>query len=196
MNAVQLFEIRYIGRCKNRQDGSQTAYGWCQNAWSVAISKSALYAWFGLSEKPGESSTLYNVLSVESSVSADEIKKAYRRLAKQWHPDVCKELDARKQFDAIQNAYTILTTKREKYDAGLALQSSLPRTENASDLLNQDYGYRSPLRCGYILGEGHSKSGKFIVEKILQWTDIFDSQGRVLVSSWPMGSEKPMEQWL
>lgn len=193
---VELCEVRYLGRVKNRPDGSQTAFGYSKGSWAVAITKDALYQWFGLSTRPGEASTLYNVLCIEPSADEGEIKKAYRRLAKQWHPDVSKEPDTRKQFDAIQNAYTVLTTKRAKYDAGLALQASLPKTQNATDLLNQDYGYRSPLRCGYILGEGIHKSGKFVISKVMQWTDILDARGRTLVVSWPMGADKFTEEWL
>ena len=194
--SLELYEVRYLGRVKNRPDGSQTAFGYSKGSWAVSIPKSALYAWFGLSDKPGEASTLYNVLCVEPAADDTEIKKAYRRLAKQWHPDVCKENDARKQFQAIQDAYTVLTTKRAKYDAGLALQASLPKTQDATDLLNQDYGYRSPLRCGYILGEGTHKSGKFVISQIMQWVDIFDNRGRMLVVSWPMGADKFTEEWL
>jgi DnaJ-class molecular chaperone len=46
-------------------------------------------------------------------------------MAMQWHPDRCREPDARRQFDAIKHAYDVLSTKRAKYDAGLALQASL-----------------------------------------------------------------------
>lgn len=196
MGEIKLLEIRYVGRCKTRQDGSQTAYGWHKNKWSVAITKAALYAYFGVSSRPGEANTLYNVLGVSNDVAQDDIKKAYKRMAKQWHPDLCRETDARKQFEAIQNAYTILSTKRAKYDAGLALQASLTATRNADGAINDEYGYRAPLRCGYILAEGCNRAEKFIIEKILQWNDIVRGDGKTLVASWVYGDDAPTEGWI
>jgi hypothetical protein len=196
MNEIRLLEIRYLGRVKNRPDGSQTAFGFCSNKWSVAITKAALYAYFGLSDRPGEANTLYNVLGVATTTTDEEIKSAWRRLIKQWHPDRCRESDARTQFDAIQHAYTVLSTKRAKYDAGLALQASLKKTVEATDILNQEYGYRAPLRCGWILGEGCNKVGKFTIEKILQWADIVNAQGQTLIAYWVMGEDKPQETWI
>lgn len=195
MGEIRLLEVRYLGRVKERSDGSQAAFGYCNGKWSVAIPKTVLYAYFGLSSRPGEANTLYNVLGISPTAAETEIKSAYRRLAKQWHPDRCKESDARKQFETIQNAYEVLNTKRAKYDAGLALQGSLKKTQEVTDLMNQEYGYRSPLRCGYILAEGCAKSGKFVVEKILQWADIVNAQGQTLIVSWVMGEDKHRETW-
>lgn len=196
MGETKLLEIRYIGRVKNRPDGSQTAFGLSSGRWSVAITKAALYAYFGLSSKPGEATTLYNVLGVAQDAAQEDVKKSYKRLAKQWHPDISKEPGSREQFEAIQNAYSVLSTKRAKYDAGLALQASLIKAPNATDFFNQEYGYRSPLRCGWILGEGSTKAGKFVVEKIWQWEDITNAIGQTLIVSWVMGEDKHRETWV
>ena len=194
---TRLFEVRYVGRCKNRPDGSETAYGWCGGTWTVAITKKALYEWFGISVRPGEAGTLYNVLGVTTTAAADELKKAWKRLAKQWHPDVSKEAGTRQQFQAIQNAYEILSgPRRAKYDAGLALQGSMGRVQTATDLLNDEYGYRSPLRCGYILGQGEQNRSKFVIESILGWQDIVNARGQTLVSSYVYGDEEPIERWV
>jgi molecular chaperone DnaJ len=58
----------------------------------------------------------YNVLGVDRSASADEIKKAYRKLSKQYHPDVNPEGDDK--FKEIAEAYDTLSNsdKKEKYD--------------------------------------------------------------------------------
>ncbi len=60
----------------------------------------------------------YEVLGVSKSSSADEIKKAYRTLAKKYHPDVNKDHDAEEKFKEINEAYEVLSNpdKRASYD--------------------------------------------------------------------------------
>ena len=58
----------------------------------------------------------YEVLGVDQDVSSDEIKKAYRKLSMQWHPD--KNLNNKKaedKYKEITSAYTVLSDpKKEK----------------------------------------------------------------------------------
>ena len=60
----------------------------------------------------------YSVLGVERDAGADAIKKAYRRLARKYHPDVSKEPDAEEKFKAVAEAYETLKDpdKRTAYD--------------------------------------------------------------------------------
>ncbi|MGC1457308.1 MAG: DnaJ C-terminal domain-containing protein [Steroidobacteraceae bacterium] len=60
----------------------------------------------------------YKTLGVERSASADDIRKAYRRLARKYHPDVSKETDALERFKQMQEAYEVLKDpkKRAAYD--------------------------------------------------------------------------------
>jgi len=60
----------------------------------------------------------YRVLGVDRRAGADEIQKAYRKLARKYHPDVSKELDAETRFKEIAEAYEVLKDdeKRSKYD--------------------------------------------------------------------------------
>ena len=61
----------------------------------------------------------YDILGVKKSAGADEIKKAYRGLAKKFHPDKNKgNKEAENKFKEVSEAYAVLsdTEKREQYD--------------------------------------------------------------------------------
>ena len=60
----------------------------------------------------------YKILGLERSANADQIKTAYRRLARKYHPDVSKEPDAEARFKEMQEAYEVLRDpeKRAAYD--------------------------------------------------------------------------------
>jgi len=60
----------------------------------------------------------YEVLGVERGASETEIKKAFRRLAQKWHPDVNADEAAQQQFKEINEAYQVLSDpdRRQRYD--------------------------------------------------------------------------------
>src|SRR5918994_7850041 len=60
----------------------------------------------------------YQLLGVERGASDAEIKRAFRKLAQQWHPDVNKDPDAEARFKEASEAYQILSDpeRRQRYD--------------------------------------------------------------------------------
>ena len=55
----------------------------------------------------------YKILGVSPDASDEEVKKAYRQLAKKYHPDVNKEAGAEERFKKIQNAYDTIMNMRK-----------------------------------------------------------------------------------
>lgn len=65
----------------------------------------------------------YEILGVSKTADADEIKSAYRRLAKKYHPDLNKAPEAAEKFKEINEAYEVLgdDKKRANYDQAMLL---------------------------------------------------------------------------
>ena len=63
----------------------------------------------------------YEILEVSKDATQDEIKKAYKKLAKKFHPDINKESGAEEKFKKINEAYEVLSdeTERKEYDQKL-----------------------------------------------------------------------------
>lgn len=200
LTETRLVLVEYLGRCKYRGSES-SAFGWVDGGWSVLFPESVLRTWFDVpgEDRPGDKPTLYAMLAIKPGASQDEIKKAFRRLAMQWHPDHCKEPDAAERFKVIYGAYEVLKNERlrKKYDAGLVLEASLkqPRQPSWISRIDPTLGYRAPLRCGYLLVEGQEHLARFIVSRILQWEDVTNEQGQVMVVSWPRGAEHFEVTW-
>ncbi|GAA7071156.1 DnaJ family protein [Helicobacter pylori] len=90
------------------------------------------------------SKSLYQTLNVSENASQDEIKKSYRRLARQYHPDLNKTKEAEEKFKEINAAYEILSDeeKRRQYDQfgdnmfGGQNFSDFARSRNANENLD------------------------------------------------------------
>ena len=82
----------------------------------------------------------YESLGIHKGASDDEIKAAFRKLARQYHPDVSKAADAEEKFKEINEAYGVLSDqqKRTQYDrfgkAGLGDLGGMP------DFATMDFG--------------------------------------------------------
>jgi len=94
---------------------------------------------------------LYEILGVETTASAIEIKKAHRNLVKIHHPDVSKDPLSAEKFKDIQEAYTILSDeeKRATYDRHgyEATQESYQQQSRSSQNMNVKV-----IPRGYCLG--------------------------------------------
>ncbi|MDA7415130.1 DnaJ domain-containing protein [Xenophilus arseniciresistens] len=75
----------------------------------------------------------YTALGVERKASGDEIRKAYRKLARKYHPDVSKEADAEQRMKEVNEAYEVLqdSEKRAAYDALAERVASGPQGRGA-----------------------------------------------------------------
>ncbi|MEO7446239.1 MAG: J domain-containing protein [Ferruginibacter sp.] len=106
----------------------------------------------------------YKVLGISKKATADEIKKAYRKMARQNHPDVNPgNSGANKKFQEINEANEVLSDpeKRKKYDKyGKDWQQGEAR-EKAQQEYAQSYGGSSPFGGGKGFGGGDFEGGDF-----------------------------------
>lgn len=201
--STRLIRVEYIGQIKDRGNGDMSAYGAARDNfdfnlplyWIYVFPESTLKKWFlGDNEKQTvNTATFYTVLAVKPTMPQSEIKTAWRKMLMRYHPDVNSDEDAANMTMRINDAYNILRnpTKRKRYDAGLKLQTSLT---NSSQPI-RDSNFTIPVRCGMILATGHDSVGRFIVDEILEWTDIVEN-GRSLVTSWDKTNNSLRSEWL
>lgn len=109
--------------------------------------------------------SLYKTLEISENASEAEIKKAYRKLARQYHPDINKDKSAEEKFKEINSAYEILSDKEKKaqYDR---FGDSMFGGQNFSDFSRSHGGGGSAdldeiLRQMFSGGGGFSSSGGF-----------------------------------
>ncbi|MCL7045699.1 hypothetical protein MKW94_001688 [Papaver nudicaule] len=82
----------------------------------------------------GNGESPYDVLGVSPSATPGEIKKAYRKLALKFHPDVNKQANAQEKFMRIKHAYNTLlnSESRRKYDYGRGASGGYSASKNRS----------------------------------------------------------------
>lgn len=84
----------------------------------------------------------YSVLGLHNSASKDDIRKAYRSLARKYHPDSNPgNKEAEEKFKEINDAYAILSDekKKEKYD----YEASMEKSNNKEGMFQQKAGQRA-----------------------------------------------------
>ena len=96
---------------------------------------------------PVEFKDYYKVLGVERTASSDEVRKAFRKLARLYHPDVAKDKkSAEEKFKGINEAYEVLgdAAKRKKYDElGADWKQGAPRPGPGGGQAYQTHAWRS-----------------------------------------------------
>jgi molecular chaperone DnaJ len=91
----------------------------------------------------------YEILNINRNANGEEIKNAFRNLARKYHPDVSKEPDAEERFKEINEAYAVLSDseKRAAYDryghAGVNGMGGMPdfTTVDFSDIFEEFFGF-------------------------------------------------------
>ena len=101
----------------------------------------------------------YSTLGISKTASQEEIKKAYRRLAMEYHPDRNSSPDAEDKFKRVSEAYSLIGTEqnRKEYEARTAAHSAGP-------------GFQDPFG-DFFRGRGHGFSGS-------SWEDLFGAHTR------------------
>jgi molecular chaperone DnaJ len=118
----------------------------------------------------------YEILDINKDASDQDIKAAFRKLAKKYHPDVSKEPNSIEKFKEINEAYSILSDKekREQYDRfGYdAFNGQPPSNFNPGDL-NDILGglFGGLFKGGNMFGGGNGnhkfpKKGKDVIQKV------------------------------
>lgn len=107
----------------------------------------------------------YKVMGLARDASQDDIKRAYRRLARKYHPDVSKEADAERQFKEVGEAYEVLRD---------------PEKRAAYDRLGPDYraGQDFQPPPGWDAGfesAGADRTGRAYREQEQDYSDFFES---------------------
>ncbi len=114
----------------------------------------------------------YDILGVSKDASQKEIKRAYKKLARKYHPDVCDDPNAEEKFKEVSEAYAVLSDeeKRERYDAfgheGVDSRYSredIFRDVNFEDIFSDLFGGRSESIFrdffGFDFGSGFGRQG-------------------------------------
>lgn len=112
----------------------------------------------------------YEIMGVKRDATQDEIKRAYRKLARKYHPDVSKEADAEKRFKEVGEAYEVLKDpeKRAAYD-------QLGANWKAGQDFNAPPGWDAGFEFGGGGYTGAYSSEGFDSDDAAAYSDFFES---------------------
>lgn len=86
----------------------------------------------------------YKIMGVSQDASEKDIKMAYRKLARKYHPDISKEPDAEEQFKEMAEAYEVLKDpkKRSEYDQYLKYKEFNPQSDGFTGRRTQEQPFQ------------------------------------------------------
>ena len=125
---------------------------------------------------------LYSVLEVSRGATADEIKRAYRKLARKYHPDRNQgDKDSEERFKEVQQAYDTLSDpeKRKQYDAGGMFSGFGPRgfsgggfTSDLGDIFSTVFGRRGGARQEPVRGRDLETEVSLSFEQAMEGVEV------------------------
>jgi molecular chaperone DnaJ len=125
---------------------------------------------------------LYSVLGVSRKASADEIKKAYRSLARKYHPDRNPgDKESEERFKEVQEAYDTLSDpeKRRSYDAGGMFSGFGPRgfsgggfTSDLGDIFSTFFGRRGEGADAFVRGRDLETEVRLSFEQAMEGAEV------------------------
>lgn len=138
----------------------------------------------------------YKTLGIEKNASAEEIKKAYRKLAVKFHPDKNKSKDAEEKFKEISEAYDVLSNpqKRQNYDRyGSAGPQGGPFGGAQGGPFGSAQGGQGPFRYYYSSSNGGPFGGAQGGQgfDFNDFSDPFDIFEQFFGGGSPFGKRKP-----
>lgn len=132
---------------------------------------------------PVDTTDYYERLGVERTASEDEIKQAFRKGARQWHPDVNKEKDAEENFKMINEAYGVLSDqqKRRAYDSTL------------EDRIKFEAGRSNPVEGDAV--SNHMRGNGWVARDDIWDTVIREAMNRGFGATYEGGARTDEEMW-
>jgi hypothetical protein len=219
---VRMLRVYYLGLPKEREmDGRKGFFALghsnkdLDSAYIFPVP--VMEKWFGANNTPaqkkkrGLETIVWNPytelgipLTRQDTVTDAEVKKAYRVAARVYHPDVSDAPDATEKFQRVSKAYQILgdEASRKRFNVSLKLALASVTKNAASAISSKDLNqytvkysdYLPPVRCGQVKAKGRMIVGTFIVDEILEWNDITDNRGQILITYW--GGDQVEEDWI
>lgn len=173
-NIASLYAVKHISQIESALTFPQFIN------WNFLAYQSVLESFFGVQNTQNETDC-YKILGVNENDSQEHIKKMWKRLILQWHPDHCKEANARDVFDKIQNAYETLKNpeKKERYNKLNKMADIFMSAKKGKEF----GGFYPKFRSGIASVQCISHLGnKTKITKILNWEDIVEDNKTLVVS--------------
>jgi molecular chaperone DnaJ len=101
----------------------------------------------------------YEILGVERSASEADIKRAFRKLAQQWHPDVNTEAEAADRFKEINEAYQVLSDPKRRQIYDMVGPAGLGDMGGAGSPFGEGFGGFGDLFDAFFAGMGGAAAG-------------------------------------